>query len=75
MPDPSTPQAYIELFKLLKLAGLAYSGGEAKHLIDEGLVQVNGELELRRRRKLRRGDRVRLDDQDIAVDDWVDLED
>lgn len=49
---------YVELYKLLKLQGLASSGAEAKQLIDEGLVKVNGEVETQRRKKLRTGDTV-----------------
>ena len=43
---------FIELYKVLKAEGLAEGGGEAKHAIGEGLVIVNGETELRKRRKL-----------------------
>ena len=39
------------------------SGGEAKMLVDDGIVAVNGEIELRRRRKLRVGDLVLVDEQ------------
>ncbi len=49
---------YVELFKLLKIQGLADSGAEAKQMIDEGLVKVNGEIETQRRKKLRAGDTV-----------------
>lgn len=48
----------IRLGQLLKLAGLADSGGEAKELLAEGGVTVNGEREERRGRQLRRGDVV-----------------
>lgn len=49
---------YIKLDSFLKAANLAASGGEAKLLISEGLVRVNGEIETRRGRKLYPGDRV-----------------
>ncbi len=49
---------YVELFKLLKIMDWASSGGEAKQLIDEGNVKVNGEVETQRRKKLRVGDEV-----------------
>jgi ribosome-associated protein len=52
---------YIDLSQLLKAAGLAMSGGEAKFFVTEGLVLVNGELESRKRRKLRGGDIVIFD--------------
>lgn len=51
---------HITLDALLKATGLASSGGEAKVFITEGRVQVNGEVETRRGRKLRAGDLVAL---------------
>jgi len=48
----------VELYKVLKFEGLAGSGGEAKAVIDEGRVRVNGEVETRRRRKLVDGDTI-----------------
>ncbi|MGQ7844608.1 RNA-binding S4 domain-containing protein [Granulosicoccus sp. 3-233] len=51
----------VELYKILKFEGLAASGAEAKLLIDEGLVQVNGEDEFRRRRKIVNNDRIHFD--------------
>lgn len=52
---------YIKLDSFLKLVNEAASGGEAKILISEGLVSVNGEQEARRGRKLRPGDRVEIE--------------
>tara|TARA_Y100001956_G_C4124394_1_gene189248 strand:- start:3050 stop:3505 length:456 start_codon:yes stop_codon:yes gene_type:complete len=46
----------IELYKVFKIANLVGGGGEAKHLISEGYVAVNGELETRKRRKMYDGD-------------------
>ncbi len=57
----------IELHRLLKTTGLCDSGGMAKLLISEGLVQVDGQVELRKRRKIRRGQTVEFDDQTIVV--------
>ncbi|RYD76044.1 MAG: RNA-binding S4 domain-containing protein [Verrucomicrobiaceae bacterium] len=57
----------IELSALLKFAGVAESGGEAKHMIREGLVAVNGEVELRKGRKLHPGDRVVIGQQTLVV--------
>lgn len=56
-------QASIQLDQFLKLVGAVQSGGEAKTLIQSGLVQVNGEVETRRGRKLQRGDQVSLGNQ------------
>jgi len=47
----------IRLAQFLKWKGIADSGGEAKVLIQEGLVSVNDEVETRRGRQLRNGDR------------------
>ncbi len=57
----------IRLGQLLKLAGLADSGGEAKQLLAEGLVSVNGEVELRRGRQLHAGDLVSVGGEEITV--------
>ena len=47
---------YIDLLQFLKATGIAATGGEAKAIVDDGLVTVNGQAESRRRRKLRTGD-------------------
>lgn len=52
----------IRLGQLLKLAGVVDGGGEAKALLAEGAVSVNGEPETRRGRQLRAGDVVTLAD-------------
>jgi ribosome-associated protein len=57
----------IRLGQLLKLAGLADSGGDAKELLAEGAVSVNGEPEERRGRQLRSGDVVQVGDEQICV--------
>lgn len=46
----------VELFKILKFEGLVTTGGEAKLLIADGQVSVNGEVETRKRRKIVDGD-------------------
>lgn len=50
----------INLTQVLKLANLAENGGHAKALIAEGQVRVNGEVELRKRRKMAVGDVVEV---------------
>jgi ribosome-associated protein len=57
----------IRLGQLLKVAGLVGTGGEAKHLLESGLVLVNGEAESRRGRQLRDGDVVSVGDDDVRV--------
>jgi ribosome-associated protein len=58
---------HITLDALMKAAGLASSGGEAKLLIQQGGVLVNGEVDLRRGRKLRAGDEVAVGDRRVAL--------
>lgn len=60
---------FIRLDQLLKWAGFADSGSEAKFLIDAGKTLVNEEVELRRGRKIYPGDRVQLSgDQPVVLD-------
>ncbi len=59
---------YIKLDSFLKAVNAVGSGGEAKILISEGEVRVNGEVELRRGRKLRPGDRVELAGRSFLVE-------
>ncbi len=58
---------FIKLDSLLKFASLVGSGGEAKEVILEGLVLVNGETELRRGKKIKSGDIVEFDNEIIEV--------
>ncbi|HJV34578.1 S4 domain-containing protein YaaA [Geomonas sp.] len=59
---------FIKLDSFLKAVDAVSSGGEAKIIISEGMVSVNGEVELRRGRKLRPGDRVELDGNEFLVE-------
>lgn len=59
--------AFIELDNLLKVLDLVSGGFEAKKLILEGAVKVDGVVETRVRRKLKVGDRVYVGNQDIKV--------
>ena len=56
MQDVVLTKQPVELYKVLKFEGLADSGGQAKAVIADGLVQVNGEIETRKRRKILAGD-------------------
>ena len=58
---------YIELIKLLKVAHVCYSGGEAKQIVEEGLVQLNGVSESRKRAKIRKGDVVYILKKNIEI--------
>ncbi|MFN2155557.1 MAG: RNA-binding S4 domain-containing protein [Anaerolineae bacterium] len=57
----------IRLGQFLKLAGMVATGGEAKRLIQDGQVQVNGEVETRRKRQIHAGDEVAVGDQVYIV--------
>ena len=57
----------VELYKILKFEGLVSSGGEAKMVIDEGYVLVNGEVETRRRKKIVSGDIIEFADETIRI--------
>ncbi|MGB1120451.1 MAG: RNA-binding S4 domain-containing protein [Saprospiraceae bacterium] len=58
---------FIELMKLLKFTQIAQTGGHAKILIEDGEIFVNGEVEYRKRRKLREGDVVTFEDMEVKV--------
>lgn len=58
---------YIELIQLLKVLGVAETGGHAKFIVDEGIVYRNGEVELRKRAKLVQGDVIQIDDISIEL--------
>jgi len=61
------PHEYIQLNQLLKLLNLVETGGEANQCITEGLVKVNGTIELQKRKKLRDGDKVEFNGQTIVI--------
>lgn len=58
---------FINLGQALKAAGLVESGVDAKEVIVQGLVVVNGEIETRRGRKLYDGDEVEFDGDKISI--------
>lgn len=58
---------FIRLDALLKLSALVPTGGQAKALIQEGAVRVNGEVCTMRGKKLRAGDTVSLDGEQVTV--------
>ena len=60
---------FIKLGQALKAAGLVESGAEAKEVIQEGKVLVNGEIESRRGKKLYAGDLVTFNGEEIKIED------
>ena len=68
--DPATDGDDIDVLRLddaLKLAGVAGTGGQAKQLIQQGDVRVNGEIETRRKRKLVEGDAVEVGGESFEI--------
>lgn len=59
---------FIELIKLLKLLHIAQSGGHAKIMVEEGEVKLNGEVEFRKRAKLRPGDVIETSGKQIRIE-------
>jgi ribosome-associated protein len=57
----------VELYKILKFEGVVGSGGQAKAVIAEGLVLVNGEVETRKRRKILDGDVIKFADDEMKM--------
>ena len=55
----------IELYKFIKLESIVQSGGEAKMLILDGLVSVNGEIEIKKGKKLYSKDIIEIKDNDV----------
>ena len=60
---------YVELNQLLKLIGACNSGGEGKMLVAQGLVRVDGEVELRKTCKIRAGQKVEFEEIEVLVVD------
>jgi ribosome-associated protein len=57
----------VELYKILKFEGLVDSGGQAKTVIADGLVLVNGEVETRKRRKMLSGDIIKFAGEELKL--------
>lgn len=65
--DLDAGHEYVELNQLLKLVGIADSGGQGKAIVASGDVSVDGAVELRKTAKIRAGQVVRIDDTEIRV--------
>lgn len=68
MSDAHAGADTIDLQDWMKLEGLVETGGEAKFVIQDGQVLLNGEVETRRRKKLRRGDVVEFRERTHLVE-------
>lgn len=67
MEDFKIEGEYIELIALLKVTGIAETGGVAGILVTQGEVMVNGVIELRKRAKLKPGMKVKVGDNEITL--------
>ena len=57
----------VELYKILKFESMVYGGGEAKMVIAEGYVSVNGEIETQKRKKIYQGDTISFNGEEFTV--------
>lgn len=57
----------VELYKILKFEGVVASGGQAKAVIDDGQVLVNGEVETRKRKKIVGGDVIEFMEEKLTI--------
>lgn len=57
----------VELYKILKFEGMVASGGEAKLVIEQGLVNVNDMVETRKRKKIVSGDVIEFNNEKIHI--------
>lgn len=69
MKTTTIRDGFIELYKLLKRENMVASGGEAKYVIGEGLVTVNGEIETRKRKKIVIGDSIEFNGESVRLID------
>ena len=63
---------FIPLIALLKATGVVYSGSEAQEVVTAGMVLRNGELETRKRAKIRSGEVIVFQNYEIEVEGWED---
>jgi ribosome-associated protein len=67
MRDVEVTREPVELYKILKFEGMVASGGQAKSVIADGLVLVNGETETRKRKKIVAGDIIEFGNEKIRI--------
>jgi len=60
-------EEFIELYKILKVEAMVGGGGEAKFVIGEGMVTVDGVVETRKRKKVRAGEVVSFNDTSVKI--------
>ncbi len=67
MTNFTLKEEYIELIRLLKYLRWSETGGHAKIMVENGEVKVNGQIEHRKRAKIRLGDTVEVDGKSITI--------
>ena len=67
MRDVEINKQPVELYKILKFEGLVGSGGEAKMIISNGQVKVNGAVETQRRKKIVHGDQIEINGEALNI--------
>jgi len=67
MQDVIINREPVELYKVLKFEGLVATGGEAKMVIAQGVVVVNGSIEMRKRSKLKAGDVIEFNGEKMRL--------
>lgn len=67
MREVEISKAPVELYKILKFEGMVSSGGEAKLVIADGQVTVNGEIETRKRKKIVSGDVIEFGEEKVLI--------
>ena len=67
MREVEVSQVPVELYKILKFESMVTSGGEAKSVIAEGRVLVNGDMETRKRKKIVSGDIIEVVQERIRI--------
>lgn len=67
MREVEITQEPVELYKILKFEGMTSSGGEAKLVIEQGQVSVNGSVETRKRKKIVSGDVIEFNNEKIYI--------
>lgn len=67
MLDVEISKEPVELYKILKFEGMVPSGGEAKLVISQGLVLVNGKIETRKRKKISAGDVIEFAGETLRI--------
>lgn len=67
MSDVEVTKVPVELYKILKFEGLVGSGAEAKAVVAEGQVKVNGEVETQKRKKILPGDVIEFGSETLRI--------